>query len=406
MEKMKKINYHKQLLSLKNCYEEQVIIYRALSSKVHNLENIFRLTKQYMKEKRKDHFSLKNERRYLLITKQKMTLSKNISKQYKILLKSLLFNKYQELNREKDYLLETIKEKEAILTALNNELNANKNLYPFGKCKTNIYLNNPLNLLLLNNINSDKNDYEFIKHKIGDIESKEIIDLQKKCEEVCLKMKDSFNHSILKYNNWVNQNGFRGYFINNKNNKKYILSMEPILTQKNNISSESDDSDQDTKINDVSNSINEHLFEEDFNSNNNDNTNVDFTPQKNNLKQSNLNLNSSTIKKEKVKKEKPGGRNIHITNFLNLDPNEIKNINRNNTQILDNNEKLGIITEININDRRGSELSKKLLKLKEKYYKCLDTRYELKSSLKSKISNIFIIKQKIKKIKKEKNNVV
>ena len=41
------------------------------------------------------------------------------------------------------------------------------------------------------------------------------------------------------------------------------------------------------------------------------------------------------------------------------------------------------------------------MKIKENYYKCLDNRYQLKSALKSDISKIYKIKEKIKKIKKQ-----
>ena len=65
-----------------------------------------------------------------------------------------------------------------------------------------------------------------------------------------------------------------------------------------------------------------------------------------------------------------------------------------------NNKDSGVLfTEIS-NDRNG-ELNKMLLNIKEKYYKCLDKRYELKSILKTNISQIYNIKEKIKKNKKE-----
>ena len=49
------------------------------------------------------------------------------------------------------------------------------------------------------------------------------------------------------------------------------------------------------------------------------------------------------------------------------------------------------------------ELNKKLFKLKERYYECLDQRYELKNVLKENITKIYYVKEKIKKYKKDKN---
>ena len=54
------------------------------------------------------------------------------------------------------------------------------------------------------------------------------------------------------------------------------------------------------------------------------------------------------------------------------------------------------------NERNG-ELNRKLLKIKENYFKCLDKRYELKNELKSNISQIYNMKEKIKKNKKQIN---
>ena len=54
------------------------------------------------------------------------------------------------------------------------------------------------------------------------------------------------------------------------------------------------------------------------------------------------------------------------------------------------------------NDERINELNTKLLAIKEKYYNCLDKRYQLKSSLKENISLIYKTKERIKKIKKQK----
>ena len=71
MDKIKKLNLQKQLFSLKFCYEDLLLETRALISKVHNLENIFKVTKQYMKEKKHNNFDFNKEKRYLLVLNQK-----------------------------------------------------------------------------------------------------------------------------------------------------------------------------------------------------------------------------------------------------------------------------------------------------------------------------------------------
>jgi hypothetical protein len=79
---------------------------------------------------------------------------------------------------------------------------------------------------------------------------------------------------------------------------------------------------------------------------------------------------------------------------------EVDKINVNVSSNFGKNKDSGLLfTEVN-NDRNG-ELNKMLLNIKEKYYKCLDKRYELKSTLKTNISQIYNIKEKIKKIKRK-----
>ena len=86
MDKIKKLNLKKQLFSLKFCYEEQLLESRALISKVHNLGNLFKLTKQFIKIKKNDNFNLDKEKRKLLIISQKNNFFKNIDKQSRTLL--------------------------------------------------------------------------------------------------------------------------------------------------------------------------------------------------------------------------------------------------------------------------------------------------------------------------------
>ena len=401
MDKIKKLNLKKQLLSLKYCYEEQHLETKALISRIHNLENIFKITKQFIKEKKNNNFYFKNEKRYLYIINQKKTLSKNIDKQKKTFSKSILFNKYQELQKEKESLIQTIEEKSNIFNSLKNELKIYKLCQPYGKQISILFLNNTLDSLFTNNNHNKKNNNIIsnnieidnnIKKKLNNINLKEKLRLQKKCEEICNQLKSIYKYSMYKYQKKIKEQGFKSCIINNKYNKTYTFIVEPVRMESNNSSSDSNSENDNSKNNEL-NSINDHIFEQ------------------NKKKPLNKTMNYLTTNKKKVSNK---------SNFLSLAKNEtneinnrsilIKNIFGSNRIELNNmdasrnyrKDKIGLITEIN-NGRNG-ELNRRLLKIKEYYYKCLDQRYELKNSLKTNISQIYNIKEKIKKYKKEKNN--
>ena len=111
MDKIKKLNLKKQIFSLKFCYEEQLIQIKSLIGKVHNLTNVFKLTKNYIKEKRKNDFDFEKEKKYILIINQKKNLIKNIEKLSRTLYKSILFNKFQEMQNQKESLIQELEEK-------------------------------------------------------------------------------------------------------------------------------------------------------------------------------------------------------------------------------------------------------------------------------------------------------
>ena len=216
-------------------------------------------------------------------------------------------------------------------------------------------------------------------------------------------MKKLYNHSFYIYQKMIKENGFNSYISNKKYNKTYIFTIEPIKDEYNNSSNDSDSENNDN-INDIQNSINDHIFDEETTKKRNIIYKNYFPTNKkseNNINNKNKFIHElSCLRNETSENYHRNNRDIIIKNIFNHNSNfELNKMNITGSYIKGNN---GFITEIN-NSRNG-ELNKKLLKTKEYYYKCLDERYELKNALKLNISQIYNIKEKIKKIKKENNN--
>jgi len=414
MDKIKKLNLKKQLFSLKFCYEEQLLEHRALISKVHNLENLFKLTKQFIKTKKSDNFNLDNEKRKLLIISQKNNLLKNIDKQSRTLLKSILYNRYEELQRQKESLIQMNEEKSNILKSIKNELSIHKVYNPYIMPVSQMYLNDTLDIkfiknfnniinnnIKLNNINFNNEIEDELKKKFNNIIIKQKVRLQKKCEEIFDKMKKKYNISQYNYQKMIEDKGYTSSISNKKYNKTFVFTMQPI---KNDINNSSDDSnsesnDDNIKINNDSSSMNDHcLFQvkEDKKNENYNNRRGLSSNKKNENHKSKINHNLSTFRNDSSFYNK----NLMVKGAFDYGKFEIDKINVNVSSNFGKNKDSGVLlTEIN-NDRNG-ELNKMLLNIKEKYYKCLDKRYELKSALKTNISQIYNMKEKIKKNKKE-----
>ena len=176
--------------------------------------------------------------------------------------------------------------------------------------------------------------------------------------------------------------GFSSIIKNKKNNKTYIISIEP--NHYKNTNSSDSESEENTNSTNKSKSNNERLFFDDFQIN---------------LKQYKvINKKKNINSKNKHKNETLNNKEITFCNNNNFTNTEINiNILSNNSMNNTNN----ILTESNI--ERIDELNNKLLTMKEIYYNCLDKRYQLKSSLKQNITQIYKTKEKIKKIKKQRN---
>ena len=400
MDNLKKLNLKKQLLSLKYCYEELIIENKALSSNCHFLELLFKKSKYYLNKinsKLNFDFNFKNDKRYILISKQKNNLRKNINKQNNTLKKSILFNKYNELTKEKEYLIQILEEKKNNLKSIQDELNLYKINNPYNaynryrKLKSKIYLNETLDISDINKKIIQKNNntnISLINPKFKRAIKKKKIGLYGDLEKRKNEMKNYYDYCVYNFRKRKKELGFTSILKNKKNNKTYIISIEPNQL-KNNNSSDSD-SDKDNNFN-QNNSINERLFADDI-------------------------QNSNYIKYKNINKiQKKTGINI-FTNGATLANKRINSIYKrteNNLNNMNTEFNLNISTQnfmknsVNIttesNNEKTSELNNKLLEIKEIYYNCLDKRYQTKRLLKEHISQIYKTKEKIKKIKKQKN---
>ena len=400
MDNLKKLNLKKQLLSLKYCYEELIIENKALSSNCHFLELLFKKSKYYLNKinsKLNFDFNFKNDKRYLLISNQKNNLRKNINKQNNTLKKSILFNKYNELTKEKEYLIQILEEKKNNLKSIQDELNLYKINNPYNaynryrKLKSKIYLNETLDIPDINKKIIQKNNntnISLINPKFKRAIKKKKIGLYGDLEKRKNEMKNYYDYCVYNFRKRKKELGFTSILKNKKNNKTYIISIEPNQL-KNNNSSDSD-SDKDNNFN-QNNSINERLFADDI-------------------------QNSNYIKYKNINKiQKKTGINI-FTNGATLANKQINSIYKrteNNLNNMNTEFNLNITTQnfmknsVNItteaNNEKTSELNNKLLEIKEIYYNCLDKRYQTKRLLKEHISQIYKTKEKIKKIKKQKN---
>lgn len=400
MDNLKKLNLKKQLLSLKYCYEELIIENKALSSNCHFLELLFKKSKYYLNKinsKLNFDFNFKNDKRYLLISNQKNNLRKNINKQNNTLKKSILFNKYNELTKEKEYLIQILEEKKNNLKSIQDELNLYKINNPYNaynryrKLKSKIYLNETLDIPDINKKIIQKNNntnISLINPKFKRAIKKKKIGLYGDLEKRKNEMKNYYDYCVYNFRKRKKELGFTSILKNKKNNKTYIISIEPNQL-KNNNSSDSD-SDKDNNFN-QNNSINERLFADDI-------------------------QNSNYIKYKNINKiQKKTGINI-FTNGATLANKQINSIYKrteNNLNNMNTEFNLNISTQnfmknsVNItteaNNEKTSELNNKLLEIKEIYYNCLDKRYQTKRLLKEHISQIYKTKEKIKKIKKQKN---
>ena len=306
-------------------------------------------------------------------------------------------------------------EKSNILKSIKNELSINKFYNPYSRQISQMYLNDTLdtkfiknfnniinNNIKINNTNFNSEIEDDLKKKFNNIIIKQKVKLQKKCEEIFEKMKKKYNVSEYKYLKMIEEKGYNSSFSNKKYNKTFVFTVQPIKNDINNSSNDSNSESNDDKINVNmdSSSMNDHcLFQgkEDKKKVNYNNRRGLSSNKKNENNKNKIKHNLSAFRNDSSFYHK----NIIVKGVF--DPGyklEYDKININvSTNFGKNKDSEVLFTEVN-NDRNG-ELNKMLLNIKEKYYKCLDKRYELKSTLKTNISQIYNIKEKIKKNKKE-----
>ena len=337
---------------------------------------------------------------YQNINNKRMNLMKNIEKQNKTLKNSILFNKYIELQKEKEILTQTLEEKKSNMNSIQAELNLYKKYNPYNffniykKLKSKIYLNEALDLPLLSQKKSqnNKNDIKcisLIKPKFKRNIIKEKIEQKKMLTNAKNEMQNLYEYFLFYYKKSIKDLGFQSILTNKKNNKTYIISIEPNqLINKN--SSDSDSNDDNESIN-KSISIDERLFI--------DNIKINKNVYNNNNKK-NKYINSKSIAKNSIIANNKQITELNLVNINNLN-NTNSEINMISNFANKSNFCPHVLTEGDVEKING--LNTKLLKIKENYYNCLDNRYQLKSELKENISLIYKTKERIKKIKKQNN---
>ena len=247
MDKLKKLNLKKQLLSLQFCYEELIIENKALTSKANYLETLFRQTKFYTKKKNisnniKFDFNFKNDKEYKALSYRKEYLIRNIDKQNNTLRKSILFNKYNEFMEEKESLIQTLEEKKYNLKSIQDELNLYKKNTPynnfkmFKKLKSKIYLNETLDIpLIYKNINER---LFFNNYKLNEIiynKKNNIIKKIKKSNSRCTYKNEIMRYKEINFLNKTTNSGNFNNLIKNDNINSDIYANNSSFYSKKNI---------------------------------------------------------------------------------------------------------------------------------------------------------------------------
>ena len=258
----KKINLKKQILSLKFFYEDLILENKALSSNVIFLEKLFRFTKQYTKNQKiinsNFDYNFQKDKNFDILLNRKKNLVKNVD---------ILFNKYEELQREKEYLIEILKEKNSVLRSIQDELNAYKvnnpynNFKEYKNLKSKFFLNETIELPSINNKINNKSietNISLINSKFRKTINKEKINIVKSLLNSIEQLKILLNSSLYNYIKKTKALGFNSTLKSKKNNKTYIISVEP--NKINSPNSSDSDSDTDNSFTKKKDSINERIF--------------------------------------------------------------------------------------------------------------------------------------------------
>ena len=270
-----KFKKYSQIYNLKTILNNSNNESYILISKITELQKIFKNTKKIINEKinelskmQKNHLDM-NEKQIKqqiciklnnLITQYKegksITSINNKKDEYrkhileklnevKIILKKL---KYKKLQKEKDLLIQTIKEKKNICDTIKNQIEYEKNLSSIFQ---------PKNLIFFDNLYNINNNYLKInlkkskRKKLKDLLYHTKIDLEEKGIYSLGELKKDKIDYIQKFNNYIYDKGFNCSFENIRYNEKYKVAIE--LISDYGYSSDSEyDIDEEQSINRIS----------------------------------------------------------------------------------------------------------------------------------------------------------
>ena len=231
-----------------------------LISKITELQKIFKNTKKIINEQineldkikkaQIDENQIKQQicaKLYQIIKKYKegktITSINNKKQEYKKIIIEKLNNfniilkklKYKKLQKEKDLLIQTIKEKKNISDSIKLQIDYENDLNSIFQPKNLIFFDN---LFYINNDHLKINLKKSKKKKFNHVMNCSKIDLEKKAISSVNELKKEKKYYLKKFNDFIYDKGFDFTFENKKNNEKFYNKIE--LINSYNYSSDSD----------------------------------------------------------------------------------------------------------------------------------------------------------------------
>ena len=351
-----KFKKHSQIFNLKTILNNVNNESNLLISKISELQKIFKATKKIINEqinelskKKKDKIDNVQIKQQIFIKIEKIikrynegkaiTSINNKKQEYKKILLEKLNNlniilrklKYKNLHKEKDLLIQTIKEKKNICESFKAQIEYEKDLGSIFQPKNLIFFDD------LFDINNEVNFQQSKKKKFNHLLNDTKLNLKEKAIASVNDLKEEKNAYIEKFNDFIFEKGFNFTFENKKNREKYCNRIE--LISEVNYSSDSD-------------------------------SDIDEEESNNNIVFINNNINKTT-----------SDRSTNLKNITKKNPN--KKISGSSSEKETNDQ------EIKNNDNLN--LVNKLVEIKEKYNKLINERYDLdyqKNIIQKKIKNI------------------
>ena len=383
MKKFSKVSKSKfkkqsQIFNLKNILNDANNESYLLYSKITELKKLFKTTRKIINEKinelakKKNNPNINDSQIKLEICNileqliKKYKTGKNVtsinnkkeedkkiltekSNNLNALLKQLKFKKIQ---KEKDLLIQTVKEKHSINYILKNQIEYEKDLNSIFQPKNYVFFEDLYNM-----------DNKFMGFYLKKSKKKKVIDIinhnKKYLKEIGMMsitdLKENKNNYIRKFNNYITEKGFNFVFHNNRDNEIYNINSELI-----NEYEYSSDSEYEIDVEDSNNNI---LF---------------------------INHNIIKNNKNNESNENNENSNLKINNMIK---------NPNNKKIsLSSSEKDTNDQEKDIKNNDNTILVNKLVEIKEKYNKLINEKYDLDYQLN-------LIKKKIKYAKLQRNAI-